>query len=176
MRRIVPVVSVLVLAALLVAGPAAAQQTALTKLQKEVRHELVMLPYYSVFDFLAYQVQGDTVILMGAVSKPNLKSEAEKVVKSIEGVKNVVNKIEELPTSMNDDRIRRAVYRALYADDSPLFRYGVGAVNSIHIIVKNGNVSLEGVVNTDGDKTIAGMRANGVSGVFSVKNNLVVEK
>jgi hyperosmotically inducible protein len=145
------------------------------KLMKEVRHELVMLPYYSVFDNLAYKVEGDKVILMGQVARPTLKSDAENVVKSIEGVRSVENQIEVLPTSPMDDQLRRALYRAIYGD-SGLFRYGVASVPSIHIIVKNGHVALEGVVDSEADKNLAGIRANGVPNVFSVQNNLVVAK
>lgn len=142
---------------------------------REVRHELVMLPYYGVFDNLAYKVDGANVTLMGQVTRPTLKSDAENVVKRIEGVEHVKNEIEVLPVSPNDDRIRRAVYRAIYSDPT-MDRYSIQAVPPIHIIVKNGNASLEGVVATEADKNIAGIRANGVSGVFSVNNNLRVEK
>jgi len=142
-------------------------------LVKEVRHQLVLLPYYSVFDNLVYQVQGSKVILMGQVVRPTLKSDAEAVVKKIEGVTSVENNIEVLPTSPNDDRIRRAVYRAIYGEPA-LSRYALSAVPSIHIVVKNGNVTLEGVADNETDKNIAGLRANGVPNVFSVKNNLVV--
>jgi hyperosmotically inducible protein len=134
-----------------------------------------MLPYYGVFDNLAYKVEGSTVTLMGQVSRPTLKSDAENVVKKIEGVEHVKNEIEVLPVSPNDNRIRRAVFRAIYSDPT-MDRYAIQAVPPIHIIVKNGNVALEGVVATEADKNIAGIRANGVSGVFSVANNLRVEK
>jgi hyperosmotically inducible protein len=145
------------------------------RITREVRHELVMLPYYGVFDNLAYRVDGSTVTLMGQVTRPTLKSDAENVVKRIEGVEHVNNQIEVLPVSPNDDRIRRAVFRAIYSDPT-MDRYAIQAVPPIHIMVKNGNVNLEGVVATEADKNIAGIRANGVSGVFSVKNNLRVEK
>src|SRR6266568_5348965 len=145
------------------------------RITKEVRHELVMLPYYNVFDNLAYKVDGSTVTLMGQVTRPTLKSDAERVVKGIEGVEKVVNKIEVLPLSPNDERIRLAVYRAIYGQ-STLQRYSLQAVPPIHIIVNNGNVTLEGVVASEADKNIAGLQANGVPGVFSVKNNLRVEK
>jgi len=143
------------------------------KLSKEVRHQLVMLPWYSVFDNLAYQVEGDKVILYGQVTRPVLKSDAEAAVKSIEGVASVVNNIEVLPLSPMDDQLRRALIRAIYGE-AGLSRYSVQAVPSIHIIVKNGNVTLEGVVDNETDKNLAGMRANQVPNVFSVKNNLVV--
>jgi hyperosmotically inducible protein len=145
------------------------------KLVKEVRHQLVMLPYYTVFDNLAYQVDGDKVTLVGQVTRPTLKSDAEAAVKSIEGVASVVNNIEVLPPSPNDDRIRRAVYRAIYGN-AALSRYSLQAVPSIHIVVKSGNVFLEGVADSEADKNLANIKANGVSGVFSVKNNLVVSK
>jgi len=145
------------------------------RIAREVRHELVMLPYYGVFDNLAYKVDGATVTLLGQVVRPTLKSDAENVVKRIEGVEHVKNEIEVLPVSPNDDRIRRAVFRAIYSDPT-MDRYAIQAIPPIHIIVKNGNASLEGVVSTEADKNIAGIRANGVSGVFSVNNNLRVEK
>jgi len=144
------------------------------ELEKEVRHVLVMLPYYSVFDNLAYRVEGDKVILEGQVVRPSLKSDAEAVVKGISGVSTVVNNIEVLPPSPMDDQLRRALYRAIYGEPS-LSRYGFAAVASIHIIVKNGNATLEGVVDSDGDKNLAYLRASGVPNVFSVKNNLQAE-
>ena len=140
---------------------------------KEVRHQLVLLPYYSVFDNLAFQVQGSKVNLMGQVVRPTLKSDAEAAVKSIEGVTGVENNIEVLPVSPMDDQIRRAAYRAIYGDPA-LSRYALSAVPSIHIIVKNGNITLEGVADNETDKNLAGLRANSVPNVFSVKNNLVV--
>lgn len=145
------------------------------RLEREVRHELVTLPYYDVFDNLEYRVDGGQVILSGQVVRPTLKSGAENVVKNIEGVEKVTNNIEVLPVSPNDDRLRIAVYRAIYGHTA-LQRYSIRSVPPIHIIVKNGNVTLEGVVANEGDKNIANIQANGVSGVFSVKNNLRVEK
>ncbi len=145
------------------------------RIAREVRHELVMLPYYGVFDNLAYKVDGDTVTLYGQVTRPTLKSDAENVVKDIEGVERVRNQIEVLPLSPNDDRIRIAVYRAIYGHPG-LDRYALAAVPSIHIIVKNGNVTLEGVAANEADRNIANVQANGVSGVFSVTNNLRVEQ
>jgi hyperosmotically inducible protein len=140
---------------------------------REVRHQLVMLPYYSVFDNLAYKVDGDTVTLEGQVVRPTLKSDAEGVVKNLDGVGRVVNNIEVLPLSPMDDQIRRAVYRTIFGEPG-LSRYAESAVPSIHIIVKNGTVTLEGVVDSDGDKNLVNIRVNGVPNVFSVKNNLVV--
>jgi hyperosmotically inducible protein len=145
------------------------------RIVREVRHELVMLPYYGVFDNLEYKVDGYNVTLMGQVARPTLKSDAENVVKKIEGVEQVKNEIEVLPVSPNDDRIRRAVYRAIYGH-TVLNRYALQAVPPIHIIVNNGNLTLVGVVASEGDKNIAGIQANSVSGVFSVKNELRVEK
>ncbi len=157
------------------AGTLTGQDRATASLTKEVRHELIMLPYYSVFDWLQFEVKPDgSVILQGQVTRPTLKSDSENVVKKIEGVSNVVNQIEVLPLSPNDDRIRRAIYRTLFTQNSPLFRYGLGAVPPIHIIVKNGNVTLKGVVDNKSDSDLANIRTNGVSGVFSVKNELVV--
>jgi hyperosmotically inducible protein len=132
-----------------------------------------MLPYYSVFDNLAYKVDGYTVTLLGEVTKPTLKSDAEKAVKKIEGVENVVNNIEVLPLSPMDDQIRRAVYRAVYSQPG-LEMYSLRAVPTIHIIVKNGHVALTGAVGNQGDKQRAGIAANGVPGVFSVTNDLLV--
>ena len=143
------------------------------KLAKEVRHQLVMLPWYSVFDSLEYKVKGDKVILSGQVTRPTLKSDAEAAVKSIEAVSSVVNNIEVLPLSPMDDQIRRAVYRGIYGDPG-LSRYSIQAVPSVHIIVKNGNVTLEGVVDNEADKNLAYLRASAVPNIFSVKNNLVV--
>jgi hyperosmotically inducible protein len=143
------------------------------RITREVRHELVTLPYYSVFDDLAYKVEGDTVTLYGAVTRPTLKSDAERVVKKIEGVEKVVNNIEVLPLSPNDDQIRRAVYRAIYSQPG-LDMYSLRAVPTIHIIVKNGNVTLTGAVGNEGDKNRANIAANGVPGVFSVKNDIQV--
>jgi len=145
------------------------------KLAKEVRHHLVMLPWYSVFDNLAYKVEGDNVILYGQVTRPTLKSDAQAAVKSIEGVASVVNNIEVLPLSPMDDQIRRAVYRAIYGD-SGLSRYSIQALPSIHIIVKNGHVTLVGVVDSEADKNLAYIRAGALPNIFSVTNNLVVAK
>ena len=149
--------------------------TGMSRIEKEVRREIVTLPFYSLFDNFTFRVDGETVTLMGKVSRPTLKTDAENVVKKIEGVEKVNNQIEVLPLSPNDDRIRRATYIAL-ARSPQLDRYFMQAVAPIRIIVKNGQVSLEGVVANQADKNIAGIQANGVSGVFKVNNNLVVEK
>ena len=148
---------------------------ALSRIEREVRHELVMLPFYGVFDNLSFRVNGGTVTLMGQVSRPTLKTDAERVVKGIEGVDRVVNKVEVLPLSSYDDEIRLASYRAIYGHTA-LNRYALQAVPPIHIVVKNGNVTLEGVVANEGDKNIAGLQANTVPGVFSVTNSLRVER
>jgi hyperosmotically inducible protein len=143
-------------------------------LNQEVRHELVMLPWYTIFDNLGYRVDGNTVTLFGQVTRPTLKSDAENVVKHIEGVDRVINNLEVLPLSPMDNRIRIAEYRAIYRY-GPLQRYALGTLPSIHIIVKNGHVTLEGVVANKGDYNMANIRANGVPGVFSVTNDLRVE-
>lgn len=150
-------------------------QKGLERVVKEVHHELVMLPFYGVFDNLSYSVVPDgTVTLMGQVVLPVLKSDAENAVKRIEGVEKVVNDIEVLPVSPMDDRIRRATYRAIYGN-TVLSQYALRAVPPIHIIVKRGHVTLVGVVARQMDKQIAEMQAKSVSGVFSVTNNLQVE-
>ncbi len=151
-------------------------QAGMSKMAQEVRHQLVMLPYYSIFDDLAFRIDGTTVTLEGAVVRPVLKSDAEGVVKHIEGVTQVVNNIEVLPPSPMDDRIRMAEAHAIYGYATIGDRYGYRALPSIHIIVKNGNVTLEGVVANQGDKDLINVRANGVPGVFKVTNNLLVEK
>jgi BON domain-containing protein len=150
-------------------------QKGIDRIVKEVRHELVMLPFYGVFDNLAYKVSPDgTVTLLGQVSRPTLKSDAENVVKRIEGVERVDNQLKVLPTSPNDDRIRRAVYNAIYRNDV-LSQYALRAVPPIHIIVDNGNVTLEGVVARQMDKQIAEIQTKSVPGVFGVTDNLKVE-
>jgi hyperosmotically inducible periplasmic protein len=148
----------------------ARQQAYLTK---EVRHELVMLPYLSVFDNLEYKVDGTKVTLLGQVVRPTLKDDAGRVVKSIEGVTEVDNQIQVLPPSPMDDGIRHQEFRAIYGYPA-LSRYAEGAIPQIHIIVNNGHVTLEGIVDTQADKDIAGLRANTVPNVFSVTNNLQV--
>jgi hyperosmotically inducible protein len=145
------------------------------RISREVFHELVTLPQLTIFDNLQYKVDGNKVTLMGQVRDAFLKDSAEKAVKRIEGVESVNNQIEVLPASGNDDRIRREVARALFNDER-LFRYSMGSLPPIHIIVKGGHVTLEGVVNSQADKNEANIKANGVPGVFSVQNNLQVEK
>jgi len=145
------------------------------RVSKEVYHELVMLPQLTIFDNLAYKIDGGKVTLLGQVRNAVLKDYAASAVKKIEGVESVDNQIEILPPSPNDDRLRRQVARAIFNDDG-LFQYSMGSVPPIHIIVKGGHVALEGVVNSQGDKDRAGIRANGVPGVFNVQNNLKVEQ
>jgi hyperosmotically inducible protein len=187
MRQFVPNRGVFALAAFLVVVPLQAQKgkekggvaansgaSAQDRIIREVRHELVMLPYYGVFDNLVYRIDGGAVTLMGQVTRPTLKSDAGTVVKGIEGVTRVDNQIEVLPLSPMDDGLRMAEYRAIYGHPG-LDRYAMQAVPPIHIIMDNGKVTLEGVVGTQSDKDTAGIRANSVSGVFSVVNNLRVE-
>jgi hyperosmotically inducible protein len=142
---------------------------------KKIRKELVTLPFYSVFDNLSFKFEDGTVTLYGQVARPSLKGDAKRVVQKVAGVEEVVNKIEVLPLSNFDDRIRLATFRAIYRQPG-LDRLALQVVPPIHIIVKNGNVTLEGVVPTKGDATRAFVAANGVFGVFSVTNNLRIDK
>jgi hyperosmotically inducible protein len=172
--------TILALAAVLAAAPATVLGKTrvpdpVDQLREKVRHELVMLPFYNVFDNLAFRLDGDTVTLSGQVSRPVLKSDAEAVVRRIPGVREVKNEIEVLPLSGFDDRIRLGVLRAVYGN-SVLNRYALGAQPAIRIIVKNGDVTLEGVVASEMDRNVAFLAANGVAGVFSVTNHLRVEK
>jgi BON domain len=144
------------------------------RLPKEVRHVLVTEPFYTVFDNLEFMVEGNHVTLMGQVVRPTLKIDAVRDVKSIEGVKSVTDKIEVLPLSPNDDRIRRREFRAIYSA-SGFEKYSIQAVPPIHIIVKNGHVTLTGVVLNQMDKDVANVRAKSVPGVFSVTDDLVVQ-
>lgn len=145
------------------------------RITREVRHELLMLPYFGVFDYIAYKVNGNTVTLIGEVVRPTLKSDAENVVKHIEGVEKVDNQIEVLPPSPMDDRLRLKLFRAIYGYPA-LQKYELGVQKPIRIIVKSGRATLEGVVDSEGDKNLVGIRANSVSGIFSVTNNLQVVK
>lgn len=174
-RRLLPSLLLFVSAVLAsgqtqIAGSAGAAQA---RIQREVTHELLMLPYYSVFDTISFQVNGDTVTLLGSVTRPVMKSDAENAIKHIEGVDRVDNKIEVLPPSPMDDQIRLATFRAIYGYPS-LEKYALGVQKPIRIIVNGGHVSLEGVVDSQADKDTAGLRANGIPGVFSVTNNLRV--
>ena len=172
-RKMISVMALAVASLPLMAAPAGGQD--LSRIERQVRHELVTLPYYSVFDNMSFRVDGSKVTLMGKVTRPVLKSNAEKALKDIEGVSEVDNQIEVLPVSTNDDQIRLAAYQAIYGQ-STLSRYQIQAVPPIHIIVDKGNIELEGVVGTEGEKTIAGTQAKGVHGAFKVTNNLRVEK
>lgn len=154
-------------------GQAEPSARAQERIIREVRHELLMLPYFGVFDNIAFKVDGYNVTLLGQVVRPSLKSDAENVVKHIEGVEKVDNQIEVLPPSPMDDRLRLALYRAIYGYPS-LERYALGVQKPIRIIVKNGHVTLEGVVDSEADKNLVGLRAQSVPGIFSVTNNLQV--
>ncbi|HTT21931.1 MAG TPA: BON domain-containing protein [Candidatus Sulfotelmatobacter sp.] len=140
---------------------------------REVRHELLMLPYFGVFDYIAFKVDESTVTLVGQVVRPVLKSDAENAVKRIEGVERVNNQIEVLPPSSMDDQLRLRLFHAIYGDPG-LEKYSLGVQKPIRIVVKNGHVTLEGVVDSQGDKDLANIRAKGVPGSFSVDNNLQV--
>lgn len=156
-------------------APAAfGQKSPESRIQKEVRHELLTLGRYGVFDNIEYAVNGTEVTLLGQVTEPVLKDDAGKAIKDVEGVTKINNQIEVLPVSPMDWNIRRAVFRAIYADPG-LSRYSFQAVPSIHIIVKNGSVTLVGAVGTQMDKEVAGVRANSVPGIFAVRNELRVD-
>lgn len=159
------------------AAPSLAQKDPPSKftqrVQKQVTHEILMLPNYDVFDLISFKVQGYTVILFGHVVNDALKSDAEHAIKKIEGVEKVDNRIEVLPLSPMDDGLRRQLFRAIYGY-GPLQRYGIGSNRPIHIIVDHGHVTLEGVVDNQGDRNLVNIRANQVPGVFSVTNHLQV--
>jgi hyperosmotically inducible protein len=177
-RTLLVVLSLVALISLGAAQDAPPQQPSAKsqeRIVKEIRHELLMLPYFGVFDNIAFKVDGSAVTLLGQVVRPSLKSDAEHAVKHIEGVEKVDNQIEVLPPSPMDDRIRIRLFRAIYQYPS-LQKYALGVQKPIRIIVKNGHVNLEGVVDSEGDKNLAGIRANGVPGIFSVTNNLQVVK
>lgn len=168
---------ILILAVLMTASsgrlPGSEESTA--RIVKEVRHEILMLPYFGVFDNIQFNVEGARVTLTGQVVKPTLKADAEAAVRHIEGVEAVGNQIEVLSLSSNDDRLRMAAYRAIYGF-SALQRYSWPVIKPIRIIIRDGRLTLEGVVDSEADKNLAGLRAHGVRGVFSVTNNLRVEK
>jgi hyperosmotically inducible protein len=153
----------------------AASSRSTERLKREVRHEILMLPYFDVFDNIAFKIEGYNVTLLGQVTRPSTKKDAERAVRGIEGVENVDNQIEVLPTSPADDRIRLQLYRQIYGYPT-LERYAMPVVKPIRIIVKNGHVTLEGVVDNETDKNVAGIQAKSVPGVFDVVNNLRVEK
>lgn len=172
-KTITRIVAVLVLAGLPLVGATQieAQNRNQGQLEKRVRHELVMLPYYGVFDNLAFSLNGSTVGLYGQVVRPSTRSDAERAIKRLPGVARVVNNIKVLPLSRFDDNIRSATYRSI-ARSGGLYRYLQGTNPSLHIVVDHGHVTLEGVVSGRGDRTLAYMAANRVPGVFSVTNNL----
>ncbi|HUO26200.1 MAG TPA: BON domain-containing protein [Candidatus Aquilonibacter sp.] len=143
------------------------------RITREVRHELLMLPWFGVFDYIAYKVNGYEVTLIGQVVRPSLKGDAENAVKHIEGVEKVDNQIEILPPSPMDQRLRMRLFRSIY-EYPPLQKYELGVQKPIRIIVKNGRVNLEGVVDSEGDKKLVDLRANLVPGIFSVTDNLQV--
>lgn len=172
-RPILALLAATVMSSAVYATPQAPRKSG-AYLVKEVGHELRMLPYFTVFDDLSYKVDGYNVTLMGEVTNPVLKSDAANVVKHIEGVQNVTNNIRVLPLSSMDWRIRRAEFHAIYSEPQ-LTKYGFQAFPSIHILVDGGHVTLTGVVDNEADKNVAGIRANGVPGVFSVTNDLRVE-
>jgi len=149
----------------------------LAYLTKEIRKELVTLPFFSVFDWLEGNVEPDgTVHLRGQVTRPTLKKDAQRRVEKVEGVDRVINQIEVLPLSPYDDRLRRAVFRELFNFNSPLFRYGQQPIPPIHIIVNRGRLTLKGVVANKGDSDLANIKARGVPGIFEVRNELRVER
>jgi hyperosmotically inducible periplasmic protein len=157
--------------------PKATLQANSAHIIKEVRHELATLPYYGVYDWLEFQITPDnTVVLRGQVVRPSTKSEAEARVKDIDGVSKVVNEIEVLPLSPQDDRLRNALYRTIYGWNSPLFRYATQAVPPIHIIVEHGRATLKGIVANKADAQLAYLRARSVPGLFDVKNELQTER
>jgi hyperosmotically inducible protein len=173
-KRVVVVLTLLTLTTLSIAQdrgqPSARSEERITR---EVRHELLMLPYFDVFDYIAFRVDGSMVTLLGQVVRPSLKSDAENAIKHIEGVEKVDNQIEILPPSPMDDGLRIRLYRAIYGYPA-LEKYALGVQKPIRIIVKSGRVTLEGVVDNETDKNLAGLRANSVPGIFSVSNNLQV--
>jgi hyperosmotically inducible protein len=177
-KGIIAIGAVLVIAAsAAIAAPATSKQpeTGGQQISEQVRKELVTLPYYGVFDNLAYKVEGSTVTLYGQVVRPSTRQDAENRVARINGVGHVVNNIEVLPLSPFDDSVRVRTYQTLFRMGG-LYRYAMGANPSIHIVVKGGNVTLEGVVSNKADSQLAYITARSVSGVFSVTNNLQTER
>ena len=170
-RRVFPILVLLVV----LGQPLVARSQVNPRMVREIRHELRMLPYYGVYDWLEFEVQGDTVVLRGQVVRPTTKSDAAGRVKDVDGVARVDNQIEVLPLSPSDDRLRVALYRAIYNFNSPLFRYATQSVPPIHLIVDRGHATLKGVVANKGDAQLAYIRARGVPGIFSVKNELIIE-
>jgi hyperosmotically inducible protein len=177
-KRIIGVVAIMAIAVVAaISAPVASNETGAGEQQvaKKVRHELVTLPYYGVFDNLAYKVDGNTVTLYGQVVQPSTRSDAEHRVAKIDGVERVVNNIEVLPLSSFDNEIRIRAYRTIFRTGG-LYRYAMGANPSIHIVVKGGHLTLEGVVANEADSQLANIAARNVPGVFSVTNNLRSER
>jgi hyperosmotically inducible protein len=172
-QKLVAIAATLAIAAsAAVAAPTESNDQQVTK---QVKHELVTLPYYGVFDNLAYQVDGNTVTLSGQVTRPSTRHDAERRVARIQGVERVVNQIEVLPLSGFDDSVRVSAYRTIFSTGG-LYRYAMGANPSIHIVVNRGHLTLEGVVANEGDRRLANIVANGIPGVFSVTNNLRTDR
>jgi|SRR5579863_3012557 osmotically-inducible protein OsmY len=167
-----------IVAAVMLAAPAfpyaSSGNPASALLEERVRHELAALPYYTVFDNLAFRVDSGQVTLIGQVTQPVVKEDAERAVRKLAGVRSVNSQIEVLPLSRTDDQIRRNIYYAVYGY-GPLERYGLGSQPGIRIVVKNGHVTLTGAVASVLDRTMAYQRASAVPGVFSVTNNLLIE-
>ena len=174
-RLLVAVVSLTLVMTWVAVAQNAASNKSEDRISREVRHELLMLPYFGVFDNIGYKVDGGTVTLVGQVTRPSLKSDAENAIKHIEGVEHINNQIEVLPPSSQDDALRIALFRAIYGYPA-LQKYALGVQKPIRIIVKSGRVTLEGVVDSETDKNIAGIQAKSVPGTFEVTNNLRVEK
>jgi hyperosmotically inducible protein len=150
-------------------------QTPQTQLEQKIFKKIIGLPYYGVFDHIAYKVEGNTVTLYGKVASLGTKNAAERAVKKLDGVETVINNIQELPLSSFDNSIRRQIVRSFYSDGGSLYRYLQEPNPSVRIIVENGHVTLEGYVSNKGDYNLANILANGAPGVFSVKNNLIIE-
>lgn len=145
-----------------------------SRLDRQIRKEILTLPYYNVFDAIGYELNGDTVTLNGYVVRPSTSKDAEESIGDIDGVRRVVNNIVVLPLSLSDDRIRQRTLQTLVSRGGSLYRYFMGTNPSIRIIVNRGRVSLEGYVNTKGDSNLAYVLTRGVSGTFGVTNNLKI--
>lgn len=156
------------------AGNARSQATDLSDVTNRVRRALAGLPYYGVFDNLEFTINEGVVTLTGQVVRPVTKQDAESRAKRVKGVESVINNIEVLPLVSSDSRLRRVLYRTIFST-AGMWRYRMGVNPSIHIIVNNGHVTLVGVVSSEQDKELAGIKANSVPGIFSVENKLRVE-
>lgn len=180
-RRIVTVLAAIAVVVVPLAAAEAATNARLSAsqdkavLSREIHHQLQVLPFYSVFDYISFSLKGNIVVLTGSVLRASLKTDAEQAVKSLEGVAAVQNQIQILPTSPADDELRRNIYRAIYEHPS-LEHYAIQTLPPIRIIVNNGNVTLEGAVDSQGDKNTAGAKAGNVAGLRGVSNNLVVQE